>query len=221
MKQKYTPDMATLLRVADPARRREERRKALEDAQRPTPPDFVQRYQPVQDDGEAPAAAAPAEERTVTKGAPAKARRLLPWKAAASFALIAVALALVGAIVLLGQARDASRKAESMVASAKAAATAPNGVAAPATGPGAAPLPSAAASASTSTAPSATAVPSQTTPTGAPLIHRPRKEAHGGSDDRSPSTPPPVKTAAPAATATPTATAIVPPPPPPKPEIID
>jgi hypothetical protein len=154
----------------DPVKRREDRRRALENVDRPTPPDFVERFGSLRrgeaaGHGSAPSATgpvtpAPAEERPATKAAPGDAKWALPWRVAASIALIALALALVGAIVLLGQARDASRKAEALMASARAASVVP---AVPATAVTGTAMPGPTVSAAPSPSTSASAAPTGTT----------------------------------------------------------
>jgi hypothetical protein len=111
MKEKYSPDMATLLRETDPAKRRANRLKALESVARPTPAGF---FRPADDDVEAlpsTGAATGAEERPVTKAAaPAKAARRWPatWLLVLGCIGVGLTAMLTAVVVMLGRTTESA-----------------------------------------------------------------------------------------------------------------
>jgi hypothetical protein len=206
--RKYVPDVTRVLRDYSPEANQERMRKALENVDRPTPPDLAQSLGPM-----APPAT---EEPPVTKAAqpdkPAKgtAARGRSWKLVAGFAFIALAAPTLAVLVL-----RATRPAPSAAATATASAAAPSATAG--------------ASSTASTAPIATAVPSATVlpnavpvptaePSARPLAPKKRPSGtHAPKDEPHAPAPPPAS----AAPATATAAPIAPPEPPPQPKIVN
>jgi len=207
MKDEYEPDIAALLREADPATRKANRRKAREDAARPTPAGFFQRAESdleAEESAALPSTRMPAaEELPVGKGAgPEKARRRWPatWKLVGGFALVVVASLGMVAGMMAEQLKERAATAASARASVTGAPSVTATVQAqPAMTVGAAP--STTATATATAPPIATAVPAPTMPP-----HKPTGKPPELKQDRAaPVSPPNVATTATPPTA-PTAT---------------